>query len=510
MTDKKPENSPDLAIEDNPDGSKRTIGILSGSAISISLMIGSGIFSTPSSVARISGTPLMAIILYIIGGICSFGGALAFIEVGIMFPKNGGTLRYLAHQYLKPRLLISYLFAWCMIVCIRPGAIAANGPVFAQYWMYAAAGGDDMETLHPTIYAHRDWIYRGIAAAGITFVSLICMFSVKWSLRLLNVLTTVKILVLLTISITGIVALAGGVKKVPDAGNWSMGFSGSSAKFAAYAVAMNRVFWAYDGWSNICYSTGEMKNPRRSLPIAAGLGVITVTILYLLAIFAYFSVVPLQEAIQAKEILAAVFTNKIFGETVGKTVLPIFIGLSVFGAVLAQVFSIGRIVQTAAAFEYIPYGRVLAQYNKKYNTPMNAIIFNYVLSMVYLFAPPPGDVFELLVDFVQYPTWVFYGLTALGVIFLRRRLPNFRGRRFKANIVLLLLFVLVTVYLSILPFVKTDATSGTYPYYLSPLLGVVSIAVGFIPWYFRMWWYADRKGVDFTSWIYQEEEEFDF
>ncbi|OMH83296.1 High-affinity methionine permease [Zancudomyces culisetae] len=504
------EKSPGLAEVDNADGSKRTIGVLSGAAMSVALMIGSGIFSTPASVARISGTPLMAMVLYTLGGICSFGGALAFIEIGIMFPKNGGSLRYLAHGYLKPRLLVSYLYAWCMVVSIIPSGIAVNGSVFAQYWVYALAGGNNMQTQYPTIYNHKDWIYRGIAAAAIIFASLICMFSVKWSLRLLNALTALKILLLLIISVTGIVALAGGVKKIPDAGNWSTGFSGTSAKFAAYAIAMNRVFWAYDGWANVCCSVGEMRNPRRDLPRAAGLGIVAVTILYLLAIFAYFSVVPLQEAINANEILGAVFTNKVFGTTAGQVILPLLIGLSVFGALVAEVFAVGRIVQAAATFEYIPYGKKLAEYSKKYNTPMNAIIFNFVLTMVFLFAPPPGDIFEFLVDFIQYPVWVFYGLTTAGVIFLRHRLPSFKGRKFKANIVLLLLFVLVSVYLSIFPFINTGATAGAYPYYLSPLLGLVSIVIGFIPWYFRMWWYADKKGVDFTAWIYRDEEEFDY
>ncbi|OMJ08408.1 putative L-type amino acid transporter 1-like protein MLAS, partial [Smittium culicis] len=130
----------------------RRIGILTGAAVSISQMIGSGIFSTPSSVLSLVGAPLMVIILYILGGFISLGGALSFIEMGVMFPKNGGTLRYLAHSFKKPRLLLSYLFVWSMIICIRPGSIAANGPVTSKFIIYGLAGGPNLKTEHPNIY----------------------------------------------------------------------------------------------------------------------------------------------------------------------------------------------------------------------------------------------------------------------------------------------------------------------------------------------------------------------
>ncbi|OMJ23672.1 High-affinity methionine permease [Smittium culicis] len=485
---------------------QRSIGVLSGAAVSISLMIGSGIFSTPSSVLSLVGAPAMVILIYILGGFFSLGGAFSFIEMGIMFPKNGGTLRYLAHSFKKPRLLLSYLFAWSMIICIRPGAIAANGPVISKYLVYGMAGGPNLKTESPYIYNHADWIYRGIAVLAISLATLVCMLSVKWSLRLINLLTIMKTGLLLVLSITGILCLAGAIKYEKN-NNLSSGFSLVKSNLGGYASALNKVFYAYDGWSNICYSVGEMVDPAKKLPISATLGVGVVTFLYSFSILAYLAVVPISAALEAKEVLAAEFTNRIFGNAFGRVVLPIIIGLSVFGSITAQIFSVGRIVSSAAEVGYIPWGDRLSRYSTRFKTPFNALLFNWAVTMVYLLAPPPGDAFDLLVDFVQYPTWVFYGLTAVGCVYMRYKYPEFKLRKYKAFLPLTYVFILVTIYLSVFPFIPYDKSSDAYPYYLSPVLGIVTLLLGFIPYYLRMYWYADKKGVDLTRWVEEEEQE---
>ncbi|OLY80981.1 High-affinity methionine permease [Smittium mucronatum] len=484
---------------------ERTIGVLSGAAVSISLMIGSGIFSTPSSVLNLVGSPLMVIVLYVLGGFFSLGGAFSFIEMGIMFPKNGGTLRYLAHSFPKPRLMLSYLFAWSMIMCIRPGSIAANGPVISKYLVYAMAGGPDLSTKHPNLYANQGWIYRGIAVLAISLATLACMLSVKWSLRLINVLTLMKTTLLLFMGVTGILLLAGAIKHEKN-DNFSRGFKGTKSNLGGYASALNKVFYSYDGWSNITYSVGEMINPVKNLPISATLGVGVVTGLYSLSILAYMAAVPISVALNAKEVLAAEFTNRIFGPVFGRIILPIFIGLSVFGSITAQIFSVGRIVSAAADVGYIPWGDKLSKYSPRFKTPFNALAFNWVITMIYLLAPPPGDVFDLLVDLVQYPTWIFYGMTAVGCVYLRYKYPSWELRKYKAFLPITYIFILVTIYLSVFPFIPYDKSSGTYPYYLSPVLGIVTLLIGFIPYYYRMYWWANKNDVDLTEWVKEEEQ----
>ncbi|KAJ1811631.1 hypothetical protein LPJ56_004223 [Coemansia sp. RSA 2599] len=468
--------------------SQKNIGIVSAGAMGVSLMMGSGIFSTPASILRLVGSPAMALVLWAMGAVISFGGATAFIELGLMFRQNGGTMRFLAHAYPRPRVVLAYLFAWSMIVCIRPGAIAANGPVVGKYWLYAAGVSDS------------GWRARGIGFGCITLVTAINVLSAKWSLRIINVLTCVKILVLLCIVVAGIVASTGAIG-IPRTGNWSHGFRGTSGDAHAYSSALTKVFWAYDGFTNLVYSLGELRRPERNLPWAVGGSVGIVGLLYVLANVAFFLVVPLDVAIGSEEILAAEFTNRVFGRFVGRVALPVFIGLSVFGAICAQTYGVARLLDSANAVGFVPMGRLFCGNHPRLQTPVASLAVMYVLTLVYLLAPPPGRVFDLLVDFVQWSTWLFYGLAAAGAIVLRYTMPVCPLRTFRSFHPLNALFIAFCAYITIFPFVPPQKKDdGPYPFYLSPLLGLVTTLAGLVPWYFRMVWWPRKAGVDLAAW----------
>ncbi|KAI8320080.1 amino acid transporter [Martensiomyces pterosporus] len=480
---------------DSSSQAQKKIGIFSATAMGISVMIGSGIFSTPASILGLVGTPSMAIILWGLGGIISYGGATAFIELGLMYRKNGGTMRFLAHGYPKPKVLFAYLFAWVMIVCIRPGAIAANGPVVGKYWLYAA--GDANNT---------GWHARGVGFGCITFVTLANIFSAKWSLRLINILTLVKIIVLLIIVVTGIVAAAGGIK-IDHNDNWSRGFRGTKNDAHSYASALTKVFWAYDGFTNLVYSLGELRKPERNLPWSIGGSVVVVSFLYIMANVAFFFVVPIDVAVNSEEILAAEFTYRVFGHSVGRIALPILIGLSVLGTITAQTYGVSRLLDSANEVGFVPYGNRICGNHKKLGTPVYSLVIMYVLTLVYLLAPPPGKVFDLLVDFVQWSTWLFYGLAAAGAIILRYTRPHHPLRSFKAFHPLNGIFILFCVYITIFPFVppKGGDKGAPYPYYLSPLLGLITTLAGIVPWYLRIIWWPKKTGEDVTRWVAEEE-----
>ncbi|KAJ1665714.1 methionine permease [Coemansia sp. RSA 1813] len=489
---------------DNSEGiaaSKKNIGMFSATAMGVSLMVGSGIFSTPASILGLVGTPSMALILWGIGAVISFGGATAFIELGLMYRENGGTMRFLAHAFPRPRLMLSYLFAWVMVVCIRPGAIAANGPVIGKYWLYAIGGDSSAGT-------SIGWQARGVGFGCITFVTLINILSAKWSLRLINLLTVVKIVVLLIIVITGIIAAAGGLN-IERNTNWSRGFNGTSSDAHSYASALTKVFWAYDGFTNLVYSLGELRRPERNLPWSIGGSVGIVGFLYIMANVAFFVVVPIDVAVNSEEILAAEFTYRVFGHQVGRVALPVLIGFSVLGAICAQTYGVSRLLDSANHVGFIPYGTRICGNHRRLGTPVNSLLIMYALTLIYLLAPPPGKVFDLLVDFVQWSTWLFYGLAAAGAIVLRFTRPRHPLRSFRSFHPLNILFILFCIYITVFPFVppskgKDDAP---YPFYLSPLLGLITTLVGLAPWYFRLVWWPKRSGDDLTAWVEAEEHD---
>ncbi|KAI7833477.1 amino acid/polyamine transporter I, partial [Kickxella alabastrina] len=470
----------------------KNIGIVSAGAMGVSLMIGSGIFSTPASILRLVGSPGMSLVLWSLGCIISLGGASAFIELGLMYRQNGGTMRFLAHAFPRPHALLSYLFAWSMCVCIRPGAIAANGPVVGKYWLYAAGVKDES-----------GWRARAMGLLCISAVTALNMGSAKWALRLINLLTALKIAVLMCIVGGGVAAAAGSVRGVVGGqGVWRAAFAGTSGDVHAYSGALTKVFWAYDGFTNLVYSLGELRRPERNLPWAIGGSVTLVGILYVLANLSFFIVVPMDVAVGSGEILAAEFTSRVFGPLVGRTVLPAAIGLSVLGAICSQTYGIARLLDSVTQVGFVPGARrwMLCGNHRRLGTPVNALAATYALTLLYLLAPPPGQVFDLLVDFVQWSTWLFYGLAALGAFVLRFTAPRHPGRSFRSVHLFNALFVLFCLYITVFPFVPPskaeEARQQPYAFYLSPLLGLLTTAAGLIPWYFRMVWWPRRAGVD--------------
>ncbi|KAJ2383806.1 hypothetical protein GGI05_005196 [Coemansia sp. RSA 2603] len=236
----------------------------------------------------------------------------------------------------------------------------------------------------------------------------------------------------------------------------------------------------------------------------------TLAVLYLLANVAYFSVIPLED-IDNGTLLAAQFMDKIFGHAVGQVVLPVCIGLSILGVVMSELFGGGRLMYTAGKTGFVPYGAVLGDVHPRFGTPIYALLIIWALSLVFLFAPPPGKAFDLLVDLVQEGMWYFYALTAFGVIVLRRRLPDYPLRRFRSSLVLSFLFGALSLVLGILQFYPPALVPGKkkpeLPYYLAPLLGVVFMTLCLIPWYLRMWRYVNRSGVRLLAWIEEEERD---
>ncbi|KAJ1962471.1 hypothetical protein GGI12_002629 [Dipsacomyces acuminosporus] len=483
------------------EGLRKEIGLFSAASIIVGQVIGSGIFSTPASVVFLCGTPAMALVLWFISGLFSFGGALGFAELGTMFPQNGGMVRYLSHAYRRPRALVATIMAYSVTFFCRPAAIAANVAIFAQYFFFAAGKQHYIES--------KDYLLRGIGAIVMTALMALNIVSVRWSLRLLNAFAIIKIATLLIVSFTGLLLLLGIVKRTPGT-NWQRGFHGTRFDAQSFASAMTRLFWSWEGWSNVGYVVGEVKNVKRNLPLSLGMGMGTIAVLYMLANVAYFSVIPLED-IDNGTMLAAQFMNKVFGKAMGQVVLPICIGLSILGVVMTELFGGGRLMYAAGKTGFVPYGDVLGEIHPRFGTPVYAMVIIWALSLVFLFAPPPGEAFNLLVELVQEGMWYFYGLTAFGVIILRRRLPNYPLRRFKSSLILSFLFGALSIILGLLQFYPPAELPGKHkpklPYYLAPLLGVIFMCLCLIPWYLRMWRYVNKTGIQLLGWIDEEEQE---
>ena len=341
-------------------------------------MVGTGIFATPSSIFALSGSVGLALFMWVAGTVIAAAGLLVYLEFGTAIPRNGGEKNYLEFVYRKPRFLATGLYTGYVILL---GWAGSNSVVFGEYILTAAR-----------VEVNR-FNQRAVGIACITSAFLIHGISLKWGLRLQNFLGGIKLIILLIIIIGGFAALGGHVKLDEKPHNFTNAFSGTTGSAYGVVTALYSVIWSYIGYSNANYALAETKNPVRTLKIAGPLALGGVAILYMLANIAYFAAVPKDDIINSGRILAASFFRNVMGEKAERA-LCVFVALSAFGNVMSVIFSQGRIVQELGREGILPWSRFWAS-NKPFNAPFTGLFEHWVVSMVIMLAPPPGDAYNL-------------------------------------------------------------------------------------------------------------------
>ncbi|KAG7289126.1 hypothetical protein NEMBOFW57_005489 [Staphylotrichum longicolle] len=338
-------------------------------------------------------------------GLLTLSGLSVYLEFGLAIPKSGGEKNYLERVFRRPRRLATSVFA---VQIVLLGFSAGNSLAFGRYVLLAAG--------HPM---PDGWIPRAIAVACMTLVVLLHGVFPKWGLRLTNALGIFKVLVLLLIVFSGFAALAG-YRLVPDPHNfdnfWAIekgdGYGGGGAY--AYATALLQVVYSYKGWENANYVMGELKNPQRTLKIAAPLAVVGVTVLYVLANVAYFAAIPKGELAKSEVIVAGLFFRNMFGESVAARSLPAFVALSNIGNVLAVSFAHSRVNQELGREGILPWSKFWAS-TKPFNTPAASLFLHWIVTVIVLIAPPPGPAYNFIVNLYTYPgAWINTSLPAVA------------------------------------------------------------------------------------------------
>jgi amino acid transporter len=150
------------------------------------------------------------------------------------------------------------------------------------------------------------------------------------------------------------------------------------------------------------------QDPIKNLPKASSAAILSTTTLYILTNIAYLVVLPLDTMKSSEFIVAAAFFTRSLGENFVSTVLPLFIGLSAFGCGAAINFSAGRVIMEVSRQGLLPYGHLFGKVNPRFKSPVNAYLLQYVLSILFIFGPPPGAVYQFVVAFAAYPVYVRY------------------------------------------------------------------------------------------------------
>src|SRR5881409_977131 len=297
-------------------GLVRALGLWDSTLLVIGLVIGSAVFLVtggPSGVARLLPSPGLLLVGWIAGGILSFAGALVYAELGAALPRAGGQYVFLREAYGD---LTGFLYGWTLFAVIHTGTLAALAVGYARYFgIFFPALSTDRTLASLPLLGHTLAISAGQlnAVAVIVCLSIVNYFGVKEGSLFQGIVTVVKIA-----SFAGFMILGVAIGK----GSWShfvplFGSGGGSdatvgAVPGAFILSMVAMLWAYEGWNNITFTAGEIKNPQRNLPLSLILGMTAITLIYVGMNLVYLYAMPIGDMFSSETIGEAA-AGRLFG-----------------------------------------------------------------------------------------------------------------------------------------------------------------------------------------------------
>jgi APA family basic amino acid/polyamine antiporter len=418
----------------------RRLGLTDAIAIVTGTIIGAGIFLVPNLVARNLPSPPLILAVWIFTGVLSFFGALAYAELGAMIPATGGQYVYLRETYGE---LPAFLCGWTYFFVVLSASLGWLGITFANYLGYfiplspLAAKAVGVALIGVVTYIN----YRGVTAGAVT-----------------QKFFTVMKLAGLTILIVSAFLAPPHAPSPPASGGISM---------QLFGFAMISCLLSYDGWVAVSFVAGEVRNPKRNLTLAVAIGLGIATLVYVLANAAYLRVLSVSE-IAASDRVGALAAERAMGP-VGGALVALTILLSITGCANGWAMTAPRIyfAQARDGIFFRRFGTI----HPRFQTPaFSIVVFGAWSALMAL-----TGTYETLASYAMFAAWFFYGLTAIGVLLLRRREPDRpRPYRMPGYPVTLLLFVAVAAGFVANTFIVTPGPA---------IVGSLLIATG-VPVYF--------------------------
>jgi len=433
---------------------KKEVGLFGSISFVVGVMIGAGIYSSPSheNMFKKAGSTGMSLIVWAGSGVIAILSSLCYAELGTTITMSGGERTYLSKIFGG---LAGFLYSWTATLILKPCGLAAVAISFGEYAAVLFFPECRLD------FAGLQSLAKILAAFAIGVICFINCASVKWATRIQVVFTAAKLAAIALLIITGLVRLGQGYDQ-----NFTNAFEGTTTKISDIGFAFYGGLWAYDGWNNLNYVTEELKNPLRDLPLAIMIGIPLVTGCYVLVNIAYLTVLT-QAEIASSGAVAVTLANQLYG--VMAWVMPVFVACSTFGAANGSAFTGGRLVYVSAREGHMP--KMLALIHRKRHTPLPAMVFTCFIAWIMLI--PDSSNFETLIKYFSFAAWTFYGATIAALLWLRFRKPLIE-RPYKVFIGIPVIVLLASIYLVIAPF---------YDYPLESFFCLLFIILG-IPMYF--------------------------
>ncbi|KAH6886500.1 high affinity methionine permease [Thelonectria olida] len=443
--------------------------------LNVTMMIGTGIYSTPSAILAGTGSVGLSFIYWTLGYLLCLASGSVYLEFTAYFPsRSGSEVVFLEQAYPRPIWFFPTTFA-VQSVILSFGS--SNAIVLAKY-LFAISGS-----------AGTDWQVKGVALTGYTIATLCLVFNTKYAYYFSNAVGLVKVATILFVIITGFVVLGGHTSVEDPKANFRNAFEGTGSA-SAYGLtnALYRIIFSYGGYNNAFNLANEVKNPVKRLKIYATTALTVVYLLYMFANVAWMSAVPKEELENSGLTAASLFFTKVFGNSGTVRGLNFLIALSAFGNIMAVIIGLSRRIRECGRQGVLPWTNFWVS-TKPFGTPIGPYFVVWFLTILMILAVPTGDAFNFVSDLGVFPTAAFNLAMAVGlyVVRWRRKRANLPEPEFKAYHVVVIFNILIQLYLLIMPWYPPKGgmfagdVSFWYATYVVTGIGIL-IACGIYYW----------------------------
>lgn len=346
--------------------------------------------------------------------------------------------------------LASFLYSWSAIVAVKPSSGAIIATILGEYTtrvlLHLLNDGASEEFQK---FNSKELPQIGVKVSACCAVLLVCLvqtYSARLGTRLQNVVTVMKLLLLMGIPIIAMLFVFSG--HIPESSRSAFAsfpslFANSSTRPAQYALALYSGLWAYDGWDQVSFVAGEMRNTKRDVPRAIHASTVLVTVAFVAAVISYFAVVSPMSVSQTNSV-ALDFGSTVFGP-MGGVIFAAMVAFSCLGALNGHLFTYTRLTMAAGQESFLP--SFIGKVHTQTHTPINATLLSSALTVSFVIF---GSGFSSLVNFCGVCAWFWYGTTVAGLLYLRVKEPNL-NRPYRTWFITPIVFITMALFLLVMP-----------------------------------------------------------
>lgn len=402
-----------VSREESPHG--RHLGVTDVIMMIVQRIIGSGIFAVPSMIYKdVGGSPALFFLVWIIAGYSSYAGLMCYAELGSIIPRSGGLKAFLPVIYHKPYMMINVVYGTYILVF---GSIVSNVIIFGEYFLSALG------------YSQGEFTKQHYKTVGIVFLGGLCLMLLihtRFVVKLQTIMGIVKITLISSVSLIGIfvLALPSNEPKFTNNIHTSDFFTiKTQITIASFISAVMKAIFSCNGWQSIYNVLDEIKDPVRTMKIAAPSSIFLIQLCFFLINLTYLIIIPSDELLETDKLVGLVLFEKLFGNSLGRVILSSLIAFSVAGNITTGIYHSSRVNQEIFKEGFLPFSRTLVK-NYPFKSSPGSLLLPLLITASFLFVPTTSSIFSYVINLDGYPSRFFFGLASYGILVLRRRKPD--------------------------------------------------------------------------------------